>query len=106
MSATRAALAKSVKNFLTPASSEPPETITCRFVEAHADVYGLNDAQAKQLIKFADYNNPAGNLSFVEFRQEFNGIAVFQGEILTVLDPQSRSAGWLTRGLTQRDNSV
>nr|MDQ2658795.1 M36 family metallopeptidase [Verrucomicrobiota bacterium] len=67
-------------------------------------VYGLSQAQAGQLIKFADYTNPAGNLSFVEFRQEFNNIPVFQGEIRAVLTRDraiARTTGNLAAGVDE-----
>ncbi|HEX8422568.1 MAG TPA: M36 family metallopeptidase, partial [Pyrinomonadaceae bacterium] len=60
------------------------------FVSENAAFYGLTRAQAAQLVKFSDYTNPSGNLSFVELEQEINGIPVFQGFVRGVLTPQGQ----------------
>ena len=41
----------------------------------------MNAAQINRLEKVADYTNPDGNLSFVQFEQKINSIPVFRGEI-------------------------
>src|SRR5262249_14580280 len=67
--------------FLTPASARDHEVIARNFVRRNAALYGLTTAQATGLEKIVAYTNPAGNLSWVELRQEVNGIPVFQGEL-------------------------
>ncbi len=68
-------------DWLKPASSAPREETARNFLVEQAALYGLTAQQAAGLIKFTDYANPAGNMSWVEFRQELNGIPVFQGEV-------------------------
>lgn len=68
--------------FLTAASKASREGIARGFVSANKSLYGLTDAQVAQLKTFADYTNPAGNMSFVGLKQEINGIPVFQGELM------------------------
>jgi extracellular elastinolytic metalloproteinase len=64
---------------LTEPSTEPHELLMRRFVVENSAVYGLTTTQAEQLQVVADYTNPAGNLSWVEYEQRVNGIPVFQG---------------------------
>ena len=64
---------------LTEPSTEAHELLFRRFVVENAALYGLTTAQAGQLQTVADYTNPAGNLSWVEYEQRINGIPVFQG---------------------------
>ena len=49
------------------------------FFAAHADAYRLTAAQVQSLELVADYTNPSGNMSWVEFEQRINGVPVFQG---------------------------
>ena len=51
------------------------------FLRQNNSLIGLSDAQVSQLKLTADYTNPDGNLSFVHFDQEINGIPVFRGEV-------------------------
>jgi hypothetical protein len=90
------------ERFLTAPSSEKRETITRNFIAQNAALYGLSATQATQLTKFTDYTNPAGNLSFVGFKQEINGIPVFQGEIQLALTERgeiARTTGLLAPAL-------
>ncbi|MFZ1218470.1 MAG: M36 family metallopeptidase, partial [Chthoniobacterales bacterium] len=64
---------------LTAPSTDAREPIARRFLVEDAALYGLTPAQARQLQVVADYTNPAGNLSWVEYEQHVNGIPVFQG---------------------------
>ena len=57
------------------------------FLDANAAFYGLTPAQAAGLVKFSDYTNPGGGLSWVGLRQEIRGLPVFQGEILAAFTP-------------------
>ncbi|HSK70211.1 MAG TPA: M36 family metallopeptidase, partial [Pyrinomonadaceae bacterium] len=52
-----------------------------QFISANSDLYGLTKNQVAELKKTVDYTNPAGNMSFVEFEQQIDGIPVFQGNI-------------------------
>ncbi|HVG20114.1 MAG TPA: M36 family metallopeptidase [Blastocatellia bacterium] len=73
------------KKFLTDPSSEGSEKVVKDFVGKNAALYGLTARQVAQLRKVADYTNPAGNLSWVELRQEIKGLPVFQGELRAAL---------------------
>ena len=74
--------------FLTGPSSDAREYIVRGYLAREAAVYGLSPDEMKDLVKFADYTNPAGNLSWVEFRQEILGFPVFQGELRAALTPK------------------
>lgn len=67
--------------FLTPDSTAAREDIARGFLQANRALYGLADTDVAGLVKITDYTNPAGNLSWVELRQEFHGLPVFQGEL-------------------------
>ena len=62
----------------------------------NAALYGLTAAQARQLQTIADYTNPAGNLSWVEYEQRINGIPVFQGYLRAEVTNDGRL--WRTTG--------
>lgn len=51
------------------------------FLRENSSLIGLTDLQVSQLKVSADYTNPNGDLSFVHFDQEINGIPVFRGEV-------------------------
>jgi Zn-dependent metalloprotease len=88
--------------FLTAPSSEKHEIIARNFLTQNAALYGLSATQAAQLKKIADYANPAGNLSWVGFKQEINGLSVFQGEIQLTLTGRgeiARTTGLLAPAL-------
>ena len=51
------------------------------FVGAYADVYGIADSDVTELRVVADYENPAGNMAWVELEQRINGLPVFRGYI-------------------------
>ena len=69
--------------FLTAASSSATrESILRGFLATNKSLYGLTSAQIGALKTFADYTNPAGNMSFVGLKQEINGIPVFQAEVI------------------------
>ena len=67
--------------FLRAASGASREEMARSFLAEEAALYGITAEQVAGLVKFSDYDNPAGNMSWVEFRQELNGIPVFQGQI-------------------------
>jgi extracellular elastinolytic metalloproteinase len=66
---------------LTGKSHEPRETVARGFLQRNADLYGLSAREVAQLRKIADYANPSGNLAWVEFKQELNGLPLFRGEL-------------------------
>lgn len=51
------------------------------FLTENKRLIGATDEQIDRLKLFADYKNPDGNLGFVEYNQEVNGIPVFRGAI-------------------------
>jgi hypothetical protein len=69
------------KQFLTPESSRMIADTAHDFLTGQAALFGLTQQQANALALFANYYNPAGNMGWTEFRQEANGIPIFQGEI-------------------------
>lgn len=85
------------RKFLTKPSKQSREKIVRDFLGANAAIYGLTQREVAQLKKTADYTNPAGNLSWVELRQEINGLAVFQGEVRAVLTRDGELVGTLSR---------
>lgn len=87
---------------LTGPSTVPHEKIVRDFLAAEHSLFGLTQAQVSALKKISDYTNPAGNLSWVEFRQEINGIPVFQGELraaITMRGELGRTVNNLAPGL-------
>ncbi|HEX7295900.1 MAG TPA: M36 family metallopeptidase, partial [Pyrinomonadaceae bacterium] len=85
------------KKFLTKASKQPREKIVKDFLAANAEMYGLTPREVAQLRKITDYTNPAGNLSWVELRQEVKGIPVFQGELRAALTSEGELVGTVGR---------
>ena len=86
----------SATQFLTAESSAPAAQIARQFVTGEAALFGLTSEQASALVQVSDYTNPAGNMSWVEFRQEANGIPIFQAEL---------RAGFTARGALARTTS-
>lgn len=87
---------------LTGPSKARPETVVRGFVSGNAALFGLTKTQAGELETVADYANPAGNLSWVELRQTFNGIPVFQGNLRAAVRKDGailRTTGNLAGGL-------
>jgi hypothetical protein len=88
--------------WLKPASAPTHEATARAFLTEQAALYGLTAEQVGGLIKFSDYTNPAGNMSWVEFRQELNGIPVFQGEVRLAFSAEgalARTTGNLAAGM-------
>ena len=63
-----------------PSNAERPQ-ILLDFIKQNNDLLGLSQKQTSQLELVADYTNPDGNLSFVQFNQKINDIPVFRGEV-------------------------
>ena len=90
------------QQFLTPESSRAIADSAHDFLTGQAALFGLTQNQAKALVQFADYYNPAGNMGWVEYRQEANGIPIFQGEIRLAFSAKgalARTTGNLAPGL-------
>jgi hypothetical protein len=51
------------------------------FLKRNGELVGVSSDQIDQLKTFADYTNPAGDMSFVELEQHINGIQVFNGTV-------------------------
>ena len=66
---------------LTSATGEKRSDVLRNFLKENTNLVGVNEQQLDSLKLFADYTNPDGDLSFVEFDQEINGIPVFRGEV-------------------------
>ncbi|MFL6210762.1 MAG: M36 family metallopeptidase [Pyrinomonadaceae bacterium] len=87
---------------LTEPSTEAHEPLVRTFLTQNAALYGLTPAQVAQLNLIADYANPDGNLSWVEYEQRVGGRAVFQGYLRAALAKDGRlvrSTGNLAAGL-------
>jgi hypothetical protein len=68
-------------DFLTAPTGDSRAAALKDFIERNSGLFGLSGEQIDQLEKTADYTNPDGNLSFVQFEQKINSIPVFRGEI-------------------------
>ncbi|HEX2062215.1 MAG TPA: M36 family metallopeptidase [Thermoanaerobaculia bacterium] len=66
---------------LTGRNHEPRDKVARGFLQKNADLYGLSPKEVAQLRKTADYANPSGNLGWVEYKQELNGLPVFRGDV-------------------------
>ena len=87
--------------FLTAASADRVGAMR-GFLSSYADVYGLSQDQVASLELVADYANPAGNMAWVEFEQQINGLPVFRGLIrggFTASGELARTTGPLAAGL-------
>jgi len=52
-----------------------------KFLRDNADLFGLERNEVNQLVKTADYVNPAGNLAWVRLQKRIKGKQVFRGEL-------------------------
>jgi hypothetical protein len=78
--------------FLTEPSTDRVGALRA-FLTEHADGYGLSQSQVASLDLMADYQNPAGNLGWVEFEQKINGVPVFRGLIRGAFTARGELAG-------------
>jgi hypothetical protein len=67
--------------FLSRPTAEKKSRALKTFLIENKGLIGATEQQIGDLKLFADYKNPDGNLGFVEYTQEINGISVFRGEI-------------------------
>src|SRR5262245_25931993 len=72
--------AKPGAGFLTAASNDRVGAMFS-FLSANASLYGLSREQIGSLEVVANYQNPSGNMAWVELEQRINGIPVFRGLI-------------------------
>ena len=89
--------------FLTAPSNDRVGTLRA-FLGEHSDAFGLTATDVGSLDLVADYENPAGNMAWVEFEQKINGIPVFQGTIrggFTAKGELVRTTGVLAPGISQ-----
>jgi len=87
--------------FLTPPSSQPRENVVRSFLNEHTDLFGMSPQKVAGLRKTAEYTNPNGNLSWVRMEQRWNGMKVFQGEMVAAFTSDgalARTVGGLTPG--------
>src|SRR5262245_61243301 len=89
------------RRFLTPPSSQPRENVVRSFMNENHDLFGMSPQQVAGLRKTAEYTNPSGNLSWVRMEQRWNGMKVFQGEMVAAFTSDGalvRTVGELTPG--------
>lgn len=67
--------------FLVEATNEKKSRALTSFLKQNKDLIGATDDQVDGLKLFADYKNPDGNLGFVEYTQDINGVPVFRGTV-------------------------
>ena len=72
---------KKGRAFLTGPSRLTRSDVLRDFLYRNSVLVGLSIPQIEELKLAADYTNPDGDLSFVEFDQNINGIPVFRGEV-------------------------
>ncbi len=87
--------------FLTGPSADRVATMRS-FLSTFADAYGLTAVDARGLAVVANYENPSGNMAWVELEQRINGLPVFQGTIrggFTAKGELARTTGLLASGI-------
>jgi subtilisin-like proprotein convertase family protein len=57
-----------------------------KFLRDNAELFGLDRNEVNQLVKDADYANPAGNLAWVRLQKKIKGKNVFRGELQAAFD--------------------
>src|SRR5688500_18660521 len=66
---------------LTRGNSDNRENTLRKFLRDNAELFGLEHNEVNQLVKDADYVNPAGNLAWVRLQKKIKGRSVFRGEL-------------------------
>lgn len=77
---------------LSVPSEIPRDQSARRFVEDNSWLFGLSQGQAAALKIDANYSNPAGNLSWVRFKQTIGGLNVFRGYLTLAFTPAGEIA--------------
>ena len=62
------------------------ESVVRDFLGRNARLYGLTTRQVAKLKKISEYKNPEGNLSWIDLKQELDGLPVFQAELRAAFD--------------------
>lgn len=66
--------------FLSGPSADRVATLRA-FLNGYGNAFGLAAADVSSLQVVADYQNPSGNMAWVELEQRVNGLPVFQGTV-------------------------
>lgn len=93
--------AKAGSTFLTGPSDDRAAALR-GFLATYADAYGLSSDDLSTLQVVADYENPSGNMGWVELEQRINGLPVFHGYLrggFTAKGELVRTTGQLAPGL-------
>ncbi len=69
------------RSFLSRPTQEKRSLALKGFLTENKGLIGATESQIDDLKLFAEYKNPDGNLSFVEYSQSVNGIPVFRGSV-------------------------
>src|SRR5262245_19100994 len=94
--------------FLTPPGTDRVRYMRT-FLSTYADAFGLTAAEINNLAVVAEYQNPAGNVAWVELEQRLNGLPVFRGTVrgaFTARGELARTTGPLASGLDPRSLST
>jgi subtilisin-like proprotein convertase family protein len=94
------------QKFLTPPSSQPPESVVKGFINNNVNMFGMSPQQVVGLRKIAEYANPNGRLSWLKMEQRWNGMKVFRGETTAVFNAEGalvRMVGELASGPEEKD---
>ena len=71
---------------LTQGGNQSREQTLRKFLRDNADLFGLERNEVSQLVKGADYVNPAGNMAWVRLEKKVKGKNVFRGELNAAFD--------------------
>ncbi|HEX8409440.1 MAG TPA: hypothetical protein VF883_11280, partial [Thermoanaerobaculia bacterium] len=66
---------------LARGASNDRERTLRKFLQDNAELFGLERNEVAQLVKNADYTNPAGNMGWVRLQKKIKGRNVFRGEL-------------------------
>jgi subtilisin-like proprotein convertase family protein len=66
---------------LTHGNNDNRENTLRKFLRDNAELFGLERNEVNQLVKDADYTNPAGNMGWVRLQKKIKGRNVFRGEL-------------------------
>lgn len=66
---------------LARGASNDRERTLRKFLQDNAELFGLERNEVAQLVRNADYTNPAGNMGWVRLQKKIKGRNVFRGEL-------------------------
>ena len=84
------------------------ESLVRDFLGRNARLYGLTTRQVEKLKKISEYKNPEGNLSWIDLKQELDGLPVFQAELRAAFDADGnlfQTVSTLVPGLNDDEES-